>query len=243
MNKFHSPKAVLFDVFGTVVDWRSSVAEQLAAFGNKHEFKFNAEEFTDRWRQGFRVLQKKIAQGETGWMTMDEIHRNVLDQLLLEENISDIEEAELVDLNRAWHRLRPWPDAVAGLQRIKQGHIISPLSNGNLSMLVAVAKFAALPWDCVLSTAMFASYKPDPKVYLGAAELLGLSPDQVMLVAAHAYDCDGAAAAGLQTAYVHRPDEFGPGRGEDPGDTARFDVTVRDFLELADALAAHSGQQ
>ncbi len=237
------PQAVLFDVFGTVVDWRSSVAEQLAAFGNKHELKFNSEDFTDRWRAGFRVLQKQIAQGETEWLTMDEIHRKVLDQLLMEKNISGIGETELVELNRAWHRLRPWPDVVEGLQRIKRAHSISPLSNGNLSMLIAVAKFAALPWDCVLSTAMFASYKPNPKVYLGAAELLGLHPDQVMLVAAHAYDCDGAAAAGLQTAYVYRPDEFGPGRGEDPGDTSRFDVTVRDLLELADALAKYSGQR
>jgi len=231
-------RAILFDLFGTVLDWRGSILDELAEFGKKHRYEANWSEFADRWRAGFRTLQSRIAQGETAWMTMDEIHRSVLDRLLEELNVPGLGDETITDLNCAWHRLRPWPDAVAGIVRLKRKNIVSPLSNGSLSMLIAASKHAGLPWDCVLSSAMFASYKPDPKVYRGAASLLGLAPQEVMLVAAHAYDTDGARAAGFRTAYVFRPEEFGPGRGEDPGDTSRFDFVAANFLELADALGA-----
>lgn len=229
-------RAVLFDVFGTVVDWRNSVIYELTAFGNRHQIVSDWADFADRWRAGFRTLQKQIAHGRAQWMSMDEIHRTVLDQLLGGLKVSGLNNEDIAQLNCAWHRLRPWPDSVMGITRLKSNYIVAPLSNGNLSMLVAIAKHAGLPWDCVLSTAMFSSYKPDPKVYLGAAELLRLAPHEVMLVAAHAYDCDGARAAGLKTAYVFRPAEFGPGRGEDPGDTSRFELVTTDFLELAEML-------
>ncbi|MEX2164278.1 MAG: haloacid dehalogenase type II [Sulfuricaulis sp.] len=238
MNTKRDLRAILFDLFGTVLDWRGSIIDELAKFGKKHRYEANWSEFADRWRAGFRTFQSRIAKGETSWMTMDEIHRSVLDRLLKELAVPGLKDEEISNLNSAWHRLRPWPDAVEGIVRLKRQYMVSPLSNGNLSMLIAASKHAGLPWDCVLSSAMFASYKPDPKVYRGAASLLGLATREVMLVAAHAYDTDGARAIGFKTSYVFRPEEFGPGRGEDPGDTSRFDFVAADFLELAAALGA-----
>lgn len=231
-------RVVLFDLFGTVLDWRGSIIDELVNFGLKHRCNTNWGEFADQWRAGFRALQSRIANGKTPWMTMDEIHRSVLVQMLEELGVPRLSDEEVTDLNCAWHRLRPWPDAVDGIVRLKRQYMVSPLSNGNLSMLTAASRHAGLTWDCVLSSAMFSSYKPDPKVYRGAASLLGLAPQEVMLVASHAYDTDGARSAGFKTAYVFRPDEFGPGRGEDPGDTSRFDFVAANFLELADLLGA-----
>ena len=190
----------------------------------------------DRWRAGFRDLQGKLARGKRPWITMDQIHREVLDGLLRDLGATSIAESAVADLNRAWHRLNPWPDTLEGLTRLKQDHLIGTLSNGNLSLLVDLAKHGGLPWDCVLSSGMFGTYKPNPEVYLGAVKMLDAEPTDIMMVAAHAYDVDGARAAGLRTAYVFRPEEFGPGRGEDPGDTARFDVTASSFVERADRL-------
>ncbi len=190
----------------------------------------------DRWRAGFRDLQGKLARGERPWITMDQIHREVLDGLLRDLGATSIAESAVADLNRAWHRLNPWPDTLEGLTRLKQDHVIGTLSNGNLSLLVDLAKHGGLPWDCVLSSGMFGTYKPNPEVYLGAVKMLDAEPTDIMMVAAHAYDVDGARAAGLRTAYVFRPEEFGPGRGEDPGDTSRFDVTASSFVERADRL-------
>ena len=231
-----TPQVLLFDVFGTVVDWRGSVIEELESFAATQRLDADWATFTDEWRAGFRELQASIARGDTPWLTMDQIHRKVLDRLLAARAMNEVADAALEDLNRAWHRLKPWPDTVEGLTRLKRRFIISPLSNGNLSMLVRLAKNAGLPWDCVLSTAMFSSYKPNPDVYQGAARMLDVDPQEVMMVAAHAYDVDGAKAAGFRTAYVFRPEEFGPGRGEDPGDVSRFDVVAASFVELARAL-------
>ncbi len=230
-------KALLFDVFGTVLDWRSSVIDELAAFGTAHGLELDWPELADRWRTGFRKHQRKICDSGARFMRMDEVHRRVLDEMLADLGIADISEPDVAGLNRAWHRLRPWPDAVHGLERLRQRRIVAALSNANLAMLVNASKHAGLPWDCVFSTALFSSYKPDPAVYWGAIKMLEIDPQEAMMVAAHAYDLDAACEIGLRTAYVFRPDEFGPGRGEDPGDTSRFDLTVRDFLELAGALA------
>ena len=230
-------KAILFDVFGTTVDWRSSVIAELETFGDENVLSADWPATADRWRVGFRVLQGKIARGERDWITMDQIHREVLDGLLLDLNAAGLSEERVAHLNGAWHRLEPWPDTVAGLTLMKRDHIIGTLSNGNLSLLVSLAKHGGLPWDCVLSTAMFGTYKPNPEVYLGAVRMLDANPGDVMMVAAHAYDVDGAREAGLRTAYVFRPHEFGPGKGEDPGDTSRFDIVARNFVELAGRLA------
>ncbi len=238
MNGIHSVRALFFDVFGTVLDWRSSVIEELAAFGVKRNLQFDWEDVADRWRAGFRDMQRKITHDAAPFMHMDAVHREVLDRILAGLDVSGVPEDELQHLNCAWHRLRPWPDAVAGLERLKRRYVIAALSNGNLALLIDVAKHAALPWDYLFSTALFSSYKPDPAVYRGAAQMLEIHPSKTMMVAAHAYDVDAARDLGLKTAYVFRPDEFGPGHGEDPGDTTRFDLVVGDFNELADALGA-----
>ena len=231
-----SIRAILFDVFGTTVDWRSSIIAELEEFGDDACLSADWDEFADRWRAGFRELQARIARGDRDWITMDEIHREVLDGLLRDLGASGLLEERIAHLNMGWSRLRPWPDVVEGLAMMKRDFIIGTLSNGNLSLLIALAKYGALPWDCALSTAMFDSYKPNPEVYLGAVRMLDAEPREVMMVAAHAYDVDGAQAAGLRTAYVFRPDEFGIGRGEDPGDTSRFDIAASGFVELAERL-------
>ena len=228
------PTAMFFDVFGTTVDWRSSILLDLEAFGLFEGFSAPWEEFADRWRAGFRELQGAVVRGERDWLSMDSIHLEVLERLLADYGGYLIADDVIGDLNRAWHRLTPWRDVVDGLTELKRTCVISTLSNGNMRLLVDVAKFAHLPWDCVISTDMFGTYKPNPEVYLGAARMLEIEPSEAMMVAAHAYDLDGAAAAGLRTAYVFRPDEFGTGMGEDPGDTSRFDVVASGFGELAE---------
>ena len=231
-----SVKAILFDVFGTTVDWRSSIIVELERFGDENGLSADWNEVADRWRAGFRDLQGRIARGERDWITMDEIHREVLDELLRDLGVAELPEGKVAHLNRAWHRLNPWPDTVEGLTLMKRDHIVGTLSNGNLSLLVSLAKHGGLPWDCVLSTEMFGAYKPNPEVYLGAVKMLDAAPGEVIMVAAHAYDVDAAREAGLRTAYVFRPDEFGPGKGEAPGDTSRFDVVASSFVELAERL-------
>ncbi len=230
-------KAVLFDVFGTTVDWRSSIISELERFGDGNGLSADWGAIADRWRAGFRDLQSRVARGERDWITMDQIHREVLDGLLRDLGASDLPEGEVAHLNRGWHRLRPWLDTVEGLTCMKRECIVGTLSNGNLSLLVSLSKYGGLPWDCVLSTGMFGTYKPNPEVYLGAVRMLDAEPGEVMMAAAHAYDVDGAREAGLSTAYVFRPDEFGPGIGEDPGDTSRFDIVASSFVELAERLS------
>ena len=229
-------KAILFDVFGTTVDWRSSIIAELNRFGDENGLSADWPMMADRWRAGFRDLQGRIARGERAWITMDQIHREVLDEMLRDLGVTDSSDERVAHLNRAWHRLNPWPDTIAGLTLMKRDHIVGTLSNGNLLLLVSLAKHGGLPWDCVLSTGMFGTYKPNPEVYLGAVRMLDAEPGDVMMVAAHAYDVDGARKAGLRTAYVFRPDEFGPGKGEDPGDTSRFDIVASSFTELAERL-------
>ena len=230
-------KAILFDVFGTTVDWRSSIIAELENFGDEHGLEEDWPIMADRWRAGFRELQGRIARGERAWITMDQIHREVLYGMLHDIDATGLPEESVAYLNRVWHRLSPWPDTVEGLTLMKRDHIVGTLSNGNLSLLVSLAKFGGLPWDCVLSTGMFGTYKPNPEVYLGAVRMLDAEPGDVMMVAAHAYDVDGAREAGLRTAYVFRPDEFGPGIGEDPGDTSRFDIVASSFTELGERLS------
>ena len=233
----NSVKAILFDVFGTTVDWRSSIIVELEQFGDENGLSANWERMADKCRAGFRDLQGKITRGERDWITMDEIHREILDGLLRDLGVDELPEGKVAHLNRAWHRLKPWPDTVEGLTLMKRERIVGTLSNGNLSLLVSLAKRGGLPWDCVLSTGMFGTYKPNPEVYLGAVKMLDTAPGEVMMVAAHAYDVDGASEAGLKTAYVFRPDEFGPGKGEDPGDTSRFNIVASSFVELAKRLS------
>jgi 2-haloacid dehalogenase len=229
-------RALVFDVFGTVVDWRGSVIRAGEALGRAKGLAVDWPRFADQWRrEGYVDAIARIRRGEDPWADADALHRRKLDDLLPAYGLSGLSEAEIADFSRVWHRLDPWPDAVAGLTRLKRGFVISPLSNGTLALLTNMAKRAGLPWDCVLSADLFGRYKPDPATYLGAARLLGLAPTELMMVAAHAGDLRAAREHGLRSAFVARPDEWGPGgRPDTPPDGV--DVAVGSFVELAERL-------
>ena len=230
-------RALAFDVFGTVVDWRSTVIREGEALGRAKGLAVDWAAFADAWGDGYGPAMQRVRSGDLPWKTIDELHRMILGGLLERFGIEGLSEAEKSDLNRVWHRLDPWPDAVPGLARLKARFVVAPLSNGNIALLVNMAKHAGLPWDAVLSAELARRYKPDRAVYLKAAELLGLSPPAVMMVAAHKGDLRAAAAAGLRTAFVPRPRER-PNRRIDLSFDAAFDVNARDFLDLADQLGA-----
>ena len=232
-------RALVFDVFGTVVDWRSAIVRDGRALTAAKGLAVDWEAFADAWRAGYQPAMQRVRGGEVGWTTIDRLHREILDALLPRFGLSGLDERERDALNRVWHRLDPWPDVVAGLARLKRRFTIATLSNGNVSLLVDMAKRAGLPWDTVLSAELFGHYKPDREVYLGAARVLDVAPAELLMVAAHPSDLAAAARAGLRTAYVPRPLEYGPGGGlrEAPGDQT-FDVVAADFGVLADRLGA-----
>jgi len=229
------PRALAFDVFGTVVDWRSSLIRELEQFGKQHGLQQDWPAFADNWRAGYAPAMDRVRRGDLPWTRIDDLHRMILVGLLDGVVVSD---EDIDHLNRAWHRLDPWPDTVRGLTRLKDKFVITPLSNGNVSLLTNMAKRAGLPWDCVISAELFHHYKPDREAYLGCADLLGVRPDELMLVAAHPSDLRAAHDAGLMTGYVDRPLEYGPGGRSHRIDDGEFDVTATDFLNLADQLGA-----
>ena len=231
-------KALTFDVFGTVVDWRGSIARQVKELARAKGLRVNAAKFADAWRAGYRPAMDHVARGELPWTKIDDLHRIILDQILEKFKITALTEDEKRDLNFAWHRLKPWPDSVKGLKRLKKKFTIATLSNGNVALLNDMAKNAGLPWDVILSAEIFHHYKPDPKAYLGAAEILGLKPAQVLMVAAHKDDLRHAAQQGLKTALVLRPNEYGKGKHPDLSPEPAFDINARDFVELAEQLGA-----
>jgi len=230
-------RALVFDVFGTVVDWRSSVIAEGQTLGAARGWTQDWAAFADAWRAGYPVAMDRVRRGEWPWTNIDGLHRRILDGLLAERGLV-LEEEAAAHFNRAWHRLAPWPDSVAGLTRLKRRLPIATLSNGNVSLLLALARHGSLPWDAIFSAELFGHYKPDPECYRGAARLLDLPPDQVMLVAAHPSDLRGAARAGLRTAYVPRPLERGPGGRMEPWEPGEFDFVAQDFLDLAGQLGA-----
>lgn len=232
-----SPRALAFDVFGTVVDWRSSLIRELEQFGQRHGLQQDWAALADNWRAGYAPAMDRVRRGDLPWTRIDDLHRMILDDLLRTAGVA-VSDEEIDHLNRAWHRLDPWPDAVGGLTRLKEKFVITTLSNGNVSLLTNMAKRAGLPWDCVISAELFHHYKPDREAYLGCADLLGIAPDQLMLVAAHPGDLRAARAAGLMTGYVARPLEYGPGGRPHSIDDGEFDVTATDFLNLAAQLGA-----
>ena len=231
-------KALAFDVFGTVVDWRGTILREAAAFGKKYGIEADWARFADGWRAGYKPAMQKVRRGELPWLRIDALHRLILDDLLVEFDFRGLAESDIDHLNRVWHRLDPWPDSVAGLTRLKSRYVITTLSNGNVSLLTNMAKHAGLPWDCVISAELFRHYKPDRETYLGAADLLGIEPAQLMLVACHPDDLRAARACGCRTGYVERPLELGPDQAPAHVEQGEFDVVVRDFLELADRLGA-----
>ena len=232
------PKALAFDVFGTVVDWRSSVIGELEAFGEVHGVAEDWARFADDWRAGYPAAMERVRRGELPWLKLDALHHLILDELLDRVGMGEVPDEDVTELNRVWHRLDPWPDSVDGLTRLKRRFVITTLSNGNVSLLTDMAKHAGLPWDCVISAELFHHYKPDPQAYLGCADLLDVTPGELMLIAAHPSDLRAARNAGLGTAYVSRPLERGPGRRPPVVEDGEFDIVATDFLDLAQRLGA-----
>jgi 2-haloacid dehalogenase len=236
MNSTPSIKALGFDVFGTVVDWRNGVIRDASAVGKAKGIERDWARFADAWRALYGPSMEEVRSGRRPWTKLDVLHRESLDKLAPEYGLEALSKQELDDLNKAWHRLDPWPDAVAGLTRLKTEFTLFTLSNGNVALMVDMAKRAGLPWDAILGAEVTRHYKPQPECYLMSAEFLGLRPDECMLVAAHAGDLRAAGAVGLHTAFVSRPDEFGGARQADAPPPGEFDFTARDFLDLANQL-------
>jgi 2-haloacid dehalogenase len=230
-------RALVFDVFGTVVDWRGSIIAEGERLNAKKRLAVDWAQFADEWRGRYGPSMARVASGELPWTNLDQLHRMSLDELLPAFGLTSLTEAEIDDLNRVWHRLKPWPDSVEGLTRLRERFTIGTLSNGNVALLVDMAKGAGLPWDVIFSAELVRAYKPAPAVYRSAPELLGLEPRQVMLVAAHPLDLRAAETQGLRTAYVPRPLELGPGAASSPATETGFDVVAPDFIALADQLA------
>jgi 2-haloacid dehalogenase len=229
-------RAIVFDTFGTLVDWRTSLIDELTAFGAERDIKGDWTGLVDAWRAAYAPSMDRVRRGELPWTKLDVLHRTSLDKLVAEFGIAGLSEADLQHINLGWHRLKPWPDVVAGLQRLHERFILGPLSNGNVALLVDLARHAGLPFDMVFSSEVFGHYKPDREMYLGACELLSLPPNQVMLCAAHNGDLAAAQSYGLRTAFVARPGEYGPWQKVDFEATGAWDFAVSDLGELADKI-------
>ena len=232
-------KALAFDVFGTVVDWRGSLIREGMDLGRKKGVvDVDWGQFADSWRKGYRPAMDRVRSGKGSWENIDTLHRMILDSLLEKYNIKGLSETEIDHFNRAWHRLDPWPDAIEGIRRLRRKYVSATLSNGNVALLVNMAKYAGLTWDCILSAELFRHYKPDPEVYQGAARLLGIRIDELVMVAAHKNDLQAARAAGCKTAFIPRPLEYGPENIPDIEPDPEFDTTAKDFILLADQMGA-----
>jgi 2-haloacid dehalogenase len=228
-------QALLFDVFGTVVDWRSSIIKELSSWGAERGLAADWAGFTDDWRALYQPAMEEVRSGRRAWTILDVLHRESLEKLLVRYRVS-LSEAEREHINRVWHRLSPWPDVIEGLRRLKTRYIIGTLSNGNVALLTRMAKNAGLPWDVILGAETARAYKPLPAAYTRNAELLGLRPNEAMLVAAHNDDLAAAAAQGLRTAFVARPAEYGPHQKKDFSADRAWDVVTDSFTGLADAM-------
>ena len=229
-------RALTFDVFGTVVDWRGSVAREAEAALAPKGHRLDWPAFASAWRARYQPAMEQVRSGSRAWTILDVLHRENLEAVLAEFGVTGLDEAELDRLNRAWHRLDPWPDVVAGLTRLKRRFILVTCSNGNVALMVNMAKRAGLPWDAVLGAETARAYKPMPEAYRATARLLGLPPEQCMMVAAHNNDLVAAAAQGFRTAFVARPTEYGPGQTTDLTAEHAFTVVADGFVDLADRL-------
>ena len=236
MSAMPGVKALVFDTFGTVVDWRNGIARDAKVFLARHgRGDIEAHAFADAWRKRYQPAMEAVRSGRRPFTRLDVLHRENLDALLGEYGIT-AEEAELDWLNRAWHRLDPWPDAIPGLLRMRPKHFLAPLSNGNILLLANMAKRAGIPWDAILGAEAAQAYKPQPEAYTRTAEILGLAPGEVALVAAHNGDLAAARRAGLKTAFVLRPGEHGPGQATDLRAEQAWDAIAGSFEELAGQL-------
>lgn len=233
-------KACVFDTFGTVVDWRSSVIAECSQRGKAKGLHVNWVDFADQWRLGYRPALNKVRAGAMPWTNLDDLHRMILEQLLVDFKIEGLTEEDKINWSHVWRRLKPWPDSVQGLTMLKARYIISPMSNGNIALMTALAKFGGLPWDLILGSDIVRHYKPDREMYMSAPFYLDLKPEEVMMCAAHAADLKAAGSYGLRTGFIHRPDEFGGGPAgvpdqAKPGD---FDVVSESIVDLARQMGA-----
>jgi 2-haloacid dehalogenase len=225
-------EVIAFDVFGTVVDWHGSIAREVLAM----DLDIDADAFARAWRAGYVPAMARVRSGELGWTRIDELHRMILDDILVKFGVNQLDEVQKAHLNRAWHRLTPWPDAVEGLTRLKSRFLVCTLSNGNMGLLTRMAKHGGLPWDCILSAEVFRKYKPDPDTYLGVSRTFDVRPDQVLLAAAHHEDLAAARHCGLTTAYIERPFEFGAAHPKNVAARPENSLHARDIVHLAQLL-------
>ena len=231
-----SIRALTFDTYGTVVDWRTSVLEELRALADRKTLALDCARFLDDWKAAYRPVMDRVNRGETPWTTVDAIYRSRLEELLVTYGMTALSPGEVDALARVWWRLRPWPDAIPGLRRLKRRYIVTPLSNASFIGMVELARFAGLPWDCVITAENARCYKPRPEVYRTAISLLGLSPEEVMMVAAHNYDLMAARGEGMATAFIPRPLEYGPGQTTDLKPEFAWDIVAADLENLAARL-------
>ncbi len=230
-------KAVVFDTFGTVVDWRAGIAREAAPFIARYELNISPETFADEWRRRYQPAMEPIRAGRRPYVPLDVLHReNLMDLLSTLAPAATWPEEELDELSHAWHRLDPWPDAIAGISRLKRRYTVGPLSNGNIALLVNMAKRAGIPWDVILGADVSRAYKPHPDAYIVTADVLGIAPAECMLIAAHNGDLAAARGAGLATGFVARPHEYGPHQTTNLQPADDWDVVAADFNELAQRL-------
>ena len=232
------PVAIVFDTFGSVVDWRGSLIADLSAYGAKRGIAADWTALVDAWRAAYHPSMERVRKREVPWTKLDDLHRGSLNGLVAKFGITGLTEDDLRHINLGWHRLDPWPDSVVGLTRLKRRFIIGPLSNGNVALLTKMAKHASLPWDVVFGSDLFGHYKPDPETYLGVARLLDLAPCEVMMAAAHNNDLAAARRSGLMTAFWPRPTEYGPHQKRDFVAEQDWDVVAKDIEDLAAQLGA-----
>ena len=226
-------KAMVFDTFGSVVDWRGSITRDLTRWGTENGYSCDWTALAVKWRSLYQPSMEKVRSGQREWTILDVLHRESLEQLLPEFGLEKMTEAQRQHVNKVWHRLDGWPDAVSGLTRLKSKYIIAPLSNGNVSLLTDIAKYTGLPWDLNLSTEVFHCYKPQPQSYLGVAKILQLDPSEVMMCAAHNDDLAAARKVGLKTAFWPRPTEHGPEQKTNLAATEKWDIVAKDIRDLA----------
>lgn len=237
-TKFDSAvKAIFFDVFGTLVDWRAGIAREAEIRLKPHAHELDWLDFADAWRGEYQTGMEEVRAGRIPFSKLDVIHRRNLERIRARFGLDGVAEETIAELNLAWHRLDAWPDVARGLARLKARYWLGPVSNGNISLLVNLARRNAMPWDAILGAEIAGDYKPKPRVYLAACEAFDLPPAQCMMVASHSNDLAAAAACGLRTAHIARPDEMGPGKGE-CAPTVPVDIAARDLLDLADKLGA-----
>ncbi len=230
------PKAIVFDTFGSVVDWRSSLIADLTTYSAGRGISADWPAFVDAWRAAYHPSMDRVRKGQLPWTKLDALHRASLNKLVEDFDIKGLTEDDLVHINLGWHRLNPWPDSVPGLTRLKSRFIIGPLSNGNVSLLLNMAKFAKIPWDMIFGSDLFQHFKPDPKTYLGVAKMLDIRPDQVMMAAAHNGDLGKARECGLLTAFFPRPNEYGPHQKRDYAADQDWDIVATDIQDMATKL-------